>query len=116
MGNNRLQDRPWLTVVADKGDTMGECANCQKICKEDQHTLDDAYGVLRLVCPHCEAVNLLDPRKYAGRGYTSSEMFLTLPTDHEMEMNKWNDTEITKPCTCDTCKKGAIDGDQINKA
>lgn len=95
-----LEGRPWLTILADSGDTLGECANCKRICKENQFTLDEAYGVIRLVCPYCDAVNLLDPRDGAGRGYTSSEMFLTLPTDHEMEMNDWTDTEITKPCTC----------------
>ena len=94
-----LQDRPWLTKLADSGDTLGECANCKGVCKENQFTLDDAYGVIRLVCPHCKAVNLLDR-------YTSREMFLTLPTDHEMKMNGWDDTEITRPCDCGECGKG----------
>jgi len=100
-----LKGRPWLTELADNGDIPGECANCGKIIYADQRTLDDAYGVWRGVCPHCEAVNLLASQKMAMRGYTSKKMFLVLPTDHEMKMNNWTDTEITSPCACKECSE-----------
>ena len=100
-----LEGRPWLTTMGDKGNTLGVCANCKSIVREYQSTLDDAYSVIRLVCPSCEAVNLLNPQKNVWRGYTSQEMFLTLPTDHEMKMNGWKDTNITRSCDCRECKK-----------
>jgi phage FluMu protein Com len=99
-----LKDRPWLTELANSGDTIGECANCGGIIKAYQSTLDDAYGVIRLVCPKCKAVNLLNPQKNAWRGYTNSEMFLTLPTDHEIVMNNWEKNIPTIPCQCKKCK------------
>jgi hypothetical protein len=82
-----IKDQVWYTSLMDKGDTLGECANCHKVVKEYQYILDDCYGVYRGRCPHCNAVNLLDFSK--GRGYTSSEIFCVLPTDIEIEMNKW---------------------------
>jgi len=99
-----LKDRPWLTELADSGDTEGECANCGSVIKAYQSILNDAYGVIRLVCPKCDAVNLLAPQKNAWRGYTGRQLFLTLPTDHEIEMNKWETDIPTIPCTCEKCK------------
>lgn len=100
------KDRPWLTEIADSGEILGECANCQKMMRATMSVLDDAYGVWRGVCPHCGAVNLLDPRKSSAmRGYTHNEMFLVLPTDHEVELNKWDDVKFTTECTCGKCKQ-----------
>ena len=71
-----LTDRPWMTVIFDKGDVAGECANCQRALWTDLFMLDDAYGVIRGVCPHCEAVNLLDFGNGGIRGYSSNKMNL----------------------------------------
>ena len=95
-----LEGRPWLTELANSGDTFGECANCRGVIKAYQSTLNEAYGVIRLVCPNCGAVNLLQPKKGAWRGYTHNEMFLTLPTEHEIEINNWEKDIPTIPCTC----------------
>lgn len=101
-----LTDRPWLTVLADQGDTIGECAHCREVIKENLSTLDDAYGVWRGVCPHCKAVNLLDQSgKHGIRGYMTGKMWTVLPTDHEMTLNKWDDTEIVRECSCSLCKE-----------
>ena len=103
-----LSDRPWLTELGDSGNVLGECANCKGVVKAGLFTLDDAYGVIRLVCPTCKAVNLLAAGTKEGgiRGYMTGRMWLVLPTDHEMKMNNWTDTEITRPCDCPECKKG----------
>ena len=100
-----LKDRPWLTELANSGDTLGECAKCGGVIKAYLTTLDDAYGVIRLVCPKCEAVNLLDQSgKHGIRGYMTGQMWLVLPTDHEVEMNNWEKDIPIIPCTCEKCK------------
>ena len=102
--SKHLEDRPWLTMLADRGDVEGECANCGKPIKESLSILDDAYGVWRGVCPHCGAINLLDQSGEHGiRGYITDKMWTVLPTDHEMKMNKWDDTDIVTQCTCKKC-------------
>jgi hypothetical protein len=60
--------------------------------------------VWRGVCPHCNAVNLLDIRE-SLRGYMSQEMRLCLPTDHEIKMNGWEADIPTRPCDCKECVK-----------
>ncbi len=95
-----IQDQPWFTSLMDKGDILGECANCHKVVREYLSTLHDCYGVYRGRCPFCNAVNLLGGE---GRGYSNQEIFLVLPTDHEIKMNDWEtDIPVTK-CTCPTC-------------
>ncbi len=101
-----IKNQPWFTSLMDKGDTLGACPNCGKTVREYQFTLDDCYGVYRGRCPHCNALCLLKPQKYAGRGYTSKEMFLTLPTDYEIEMNGWEKDVPTIKCACKTCAGG----------
>lgn len=92
-----------MTSLMDVGDTLGECANCHKVVKEYQWTLDDCCGVYRGRCPHCNAVNLLDFSK-CGRGYSSKEIFLVLPTDHEIKMNNWENNIPFRKCECEECR------------
>jgi len=103
-----IPKQPWFTSLMSEGDVIGECANCQKVVREHLFTLDDCYGVYRGRCPHCNAVNLLDRRK-SMRGYTSREMFLVLPTDHEVKKNKWEADIPVRQCTCGTCKEEGKD-------
>lgn len=85
------------------GYIKGECANCHKDVYAPRAILDDGYAVFRGVCPHCDAVNLLDCGSTTGRGYNSSHMFLCLPNEHECRMNNWDDVLFKSKCTCDEC-------------
>lgn len=100
-----LKDEPWMTSLMDKGDIIGCCANCNNIVREYEGTLNDCYAVYRGKCPHCGAINLLHCQKGAIRGYTSKEIFLELPTDHEILLNKWPDSPHIK-CKCNHCIDG----------
>jgi hypothetical protein len=64
------------------GDVPGECAHCKRQVWEACVTLDDAYNVWLGKCPYCEALNYLST-SHGLRGYSSSEMYLVLPTDEE---------------------------------
>lgn len=99
-----LSGRPWFTSLMDKGEILGECANCKRVVRESLFTLDDCYGVYRGECPHCHAINLLDYGNGGIRGYSSREMRLTLPTDHEMKMNDWPEDVPTRKCDCKECR------------
>ena len=65
----------------------GTCAKCGKPVYESEVTLDDCYGVWFGKCPHCGALNALETRK-SLRGYSSTQMYLTLPEEEEVIMNE----------------------------
>ena len=65
----------------------GKCANCKKPVYESLFTLDDAYSVWLGKCPYCGALNFLS-MNHGLRGYSSSSMFLELPTEEEKQANE----------------------------
>jgi hypothetical protein len=68
-------------------DLPGTCANCSKEVFESNNLLSDCYNIWAGACPHCKAINLLS-MNHGLRGYSSSQMWLVLPTDEEVAANE----------------------------
>jgi hypothetical protein len=76
-----LKSQPGSGLIA------GSCAHCGKSVFEQLSTLDDAYNVFIGKCPHCQALNYLS-MSHGLRGYSSTGMFLALPTPEEARTNE----------------------------
>ena len=81
-----------MTIIRDMkaqpgGDRIaGACAHCEKAVWESLAILDDCYNVWLGKCPHCAALNFLSTT-HGLRGYSSSGMYLVLPTPDEQKQN-----------------------------